>query len=119
MPTSHGTSQKEQDRIVSDGRALLKPYAPKRSEKKNKKSLKQKKTEHIDTETAKSIKFSFDSNFVNIRVIGLKRLCLFPVYTCKAKVNAIDCIYPILNYSVEKLIVLFSDQEYFFFFSPL
>ena len=41
MPTSHGTAQKEQHRIESDGRALLRPYATKRSEegKENKNSL--------------------------------------------------------------------------------
>ena len=32
MPTSHGTAQKEQHKIVSDGRAFLRPYAPKSSE---------------------------------------------------------------------------------------
>ena len=32
MPTSHGTTQNEQHRIVFDGRALLRPYTPKRSE---------------------------------------------------------------------------------------
>ena len=36
MPTSHGTAQKEQHRIVVDGRALLRPYAAKRSEEEGK-----------------------------------------------------------------------------------
>ena len=37
MPTSHGIAQKEHHRVVSDRRALLRPYAPKRSKEGGKK----------------------------------------------------------------------------------
>ena len=63
MPTSDGTAQKVQHRIVSDGKALLVPYAPKRSEDgKNLKNLL------INSDKYKN---KFNRNFTRYYLINL------------------------------------------------